>query len=510
MPSINGTKQGLCSTLAFTLALGAGYMWAAPVARAEAPGDFGRAALMLSGLAQPMGVAPVPGDNSALLLIEKPGRVRLINVTHSPTGQQAWSLRAQPVLDITGITRSEAFRGLTGIAVGPNFAATRHVYLWHNTTLNNADVTALVRYTMRAPTGEPPSEAWTLDPASRTIIWHALAGPYHHGGMIQFGPDGMLYLTKGDEGNFVFQARNIAQPYGKMLRLDVSRDDFPSDPNLNYGIPADNPWANQPGARPELWGIGLRSPWRFTFDRFNGDFYLADVGEDRWEEINFTPAALVNTRKDWGWPNYEGPARGPFGVLTPDPDPATLTAPIVSIPHVQAPGDPFFGIACSIAGGVVYRGTAIRPWRGRYFFAELCSQRVYSLVMSETGQMTGPINMTDLLLGRGTPTPGVPFGTPAAFDQDNAGEIIISDVDGRVYMIVPTGLQPPLADVAGQGQSLQPDGQFTPDDIITYVGWFVSNNPRADCAGPGQAPFVDQRLTADDLIVFINAYFEGR
>lgn len=494
----------LCRFVAVGLALGVLSVCAIgqPPTAAD---DLGSAAVVVSGLVEPVAMAAIPGDDTKLLVTEKAGKLRVINVTSQQGGQRTYQLVPTPALDITAMTVPFGNAGFTGITVSPNFAANGHIYIFHNRPIGTGSVTAVARYT-RA-TVSP----LTFDPASRQEVWSSPAGLYHHGGTVKFGPDGMLFITKGDEGDQFLRCRNPGSFYGKILRIDPTFDEFPNDPARNYGIPPGNMFPNgTSGVLPEIWAMGLRSPWQLSFDRFTGDCWAADVGELSWEEVTFIPASAWTERKDLGWPNYEGSRRGPFGVIQPDPDVSLLRMPIYDYPHTAQPGYEQWQVGCSVTGGVVYRGSAMRLWRGRYFFADICSNRVSSFV-EVNGAMTDLQDMTSRLRDVGLPTQRPPFSVVASFGEDNDGEIFLVELgNGTISKIVPQGNQPPLADVAGANQSPGPDGLYTADDVIVFLGWFLGQDARADCAGPNQSPIVDQVLSPDDVIVFFSAFFEGR
>ncbi len=481
------------------LIAGAGLAASAAHGQAE---NFGTAVQVLTGQAQPINIVTVPGDDGHMLTLERAGVVRLVTITAQPGGVGSYIARPLPVLNEIAITRSDGNRGMLGLTLAPDFQTSRDMYIFHNTQIAGfGDVTAVARYKVGLD--------WVVNPATREVIWQTPAGQYHHGGTIRFGPDGMLYIAKGDEGDFYIRARNIASPYGKVLRIDPRRDDFPADPLKNYGIPADNPLAQQPGALPEVWLMGIRSPWGFSFDRFTGDFWIADVGELAWEEVTYIPAARLPGLKDLGWPNYEGSRRGPFGTIQPDPNPASLIFPIYDYPHQSHPGYQSWQQGCSVGGGVVYRGTAIRPWRGRYFFVDLCNGRVLSLRVGPTGGLDDLQDMTGVLRDVGTPNQRPSFINLVGIVEDNSGEMLVVDIAGRIHKIVPESVQPALADVTGPNGG-GPDGEFTVDDVVSFVSWFVRNDPQADCAGAGQVSRVDQELTADDLVIFMAAFIAGR
>jgi hypothetical protein len=192
------------------------------------------------------------------------------------------------------------------------------------------------------------------------------------------------------------------------------------------------------------------------------------------------------------------------------PDPATLIFPIYAYPHTLSVGYEQWQVGCSVVGGVVYRGSAIRALSGRYLFADVCNGQVLSLV--QTGSATREFqNLTPMLRDIGLPTERAPFNAITCLGEDNQGEVFLVEyLGGRISKIVPQGVQPALADVAGSGQIVGPNGQLTADDIIVYLNWFFAGDGRADLGGPGQSPRPDRRLTADDIILFINSFFAGR
>ena len=252
-----------------------------------------------------------------------------------------------PFLDISlkvGSRYTE--QGLLGLAFHPDYARSGFFYV--NYTDENGK-TVIARFHVSA------ADPDLADPASETDILR-VDQPYnnHNGGGLAFGSDGYLYIGLGDggsEGDPLLNGQNLRTLLGKMLRIDV-------DHGTSYAIPAGNPFAKV-GGMPEIWAYGLRNPWRFSFDRLTGDLYIADVGQDAWEEIDFVTAGLPGGM-DFGWSYYEGlhPYKGQ------PPANATFTWPISEYSHAYG---------CAVTGGYVYRGTALPEWQGVYFFGDYCS-----------------------------------------------------------------------------------------------------------------------------------------
>jgi glucose/arabinose dehydrogenase len=221
----------------------------------------------------------------------------------------------------------------------------------------------------------------------------------HNGGMLAFGPDGYLWIGTGDGGSAGDPWGNAQNPkslLGKMLRIDVR--------TRPYSIPADNPWRNESGHRPELWAIGLRNPWRYSFDRVTGELWIGDVGQFAWEEID-----AVDSRRggrNFGWNRMEAahcyePKRGCVS--------AGLELPIHEYGHDRG---------CSVTGGYVYRGNAIPALAGRYLFSDYCSGTVWSLERGAGGEVT----VAPLLQARSV----------SSFGEDEAGELYVCDHEGGV------------------------------------------------------------------------------
>lgn len=348
-----------------------------------------------SGLRQPLFVTHAGDGSGRIFVVEKAGRILL------------WAPgEADPVVfldieDRVGSSGSE--QGLLGLAFAPNYPDTGFFYVNYT---DRAGDTVIARY-QTSP--ETPDQA---DPNSEFVIL-TLAQPArnHNGGMLAFGPDGYLWIGTGDGGGANDRFGNAQNPeslLGKMLRLDVTTaSDQP------YLIPEDNPWREGTWdgrtIRPEIWAVGLRNPWRYSFDRETGDLWIADVGQNQYEEINFVPAPLAGGL-NFGWPITEGL----HCFQSPGCDTAGLTLPIAEYGHQGR---------CSITGGYVYRGQDQPGLTGLYFYGDYCSGEIWVLRHQQDAEP-----QIQLVARSGL---GI-----SSFGEDEAGELYVTDLrGGAVYRI---------------------------------------------------------------------------
>ncbi|MFN8533578.1 MAG: PQQ-dependent sugar dehydrogenase [Dehalococcoidia bacterium] len=344
---------------------------------------------VLSGLDQVTDFEEAPDGTGRFFVLERAGLVRLFR-----NGDVA----QQPVLDLRSILTSNGQeQGLLGIAFHPAFAQNRRFFVYY-TARNGANTVAEYRMS---------SDPARADPASGRIL---LAiddfAQNHNGGNLVFGPDGFLYIGTGDGGGGgdpQRTAQNLGSLLGKLLRIDV-------DGGEPYRIPPGNPLVGRSGARPEIWAYGLRNPWRFSFDRQTGDLWIADVGQNALEEINFTPAgtpAPVN----YGWSTMEASQcfRGQGC------DQAGLTLPITEYGRDQG---------CSVTGGYVYRGKASPALTGAYLFGDYCTGRIWATVPSGQGGWT----TTELLRD--------PSLRISSFAEDRSGELYVVGLGGQVFRLI--------------------------------------------------------------------------
>ena len=338
-------------------------------------------------LSDVVGVANAGDGSGRLFALVRSGSIRVI---------QNGRLLGAPFLDITRqVTSRGTEQGLLGLAFHPHYAQNGFFYINYIDLNGN---TVIARYHVSSD----PNRA---DPASAQVVLRVQQPfPNHNGGSVVFGPDGYLYLGLGDggsEGDPLLNGQNTQTLLGKLLRIDV-------DHGSPYSIPPDNPFVNG-GGRPEIWAYGLRNPWRFSFDSATGDLYIGDVGQDKYEEIDYLPAGSRGG-VNFGWSLREGfhPYKGvpPAGV--------TLTDPVFEYDHSQG---------CAVMGGYVYRGKALPAWQGVYLFGDYCSGNVWGLIREPDGKWVGKVMFQT----------GLAITT---FGVDEQGEIYLADQRGGLYQFV--------------------------------------------------------------------------
>ena len=346
-----------------------------------------------SGLSVPLYLTAPAGDPTRLFIVEKGGAIRVV---------KDGALLPTPFLDLTGRVSTGGEQGLFGLAFDPAYADNGR-FVVHYTDGGGNTVVSLFRVSAQ--------DADRADPASETIVLTA-EQPFsnHNGGQILFGPDGMLYIGLGDGGSSGDpggRGQALTDLLGSILRVDVRS-------STGYTVPPDNPFVGQAGASPEIWNYGLRNPWRFTFDPATGDLYIADVGQNAWEEVDVVRAAEGAGRgANFGWNVTEG--RHCYANAGCDLNGFTL--PVLEYGHDQG---------CSISGGFVYRGAAIPALQGHYFYADYCQGWVRSFRLQD-GQAVEPQQWPTL----------APGGAVPSFGQDAAGELYVLSTEGRVFRIVP-------------------------------------------------------------------------
>ena len=335
------------------------------------------------GLDRPTDFQTPPGDSRSFIL-EQPGTIRIL---------RGDALAPQPFLDISDRVRSGGEEGLLGLAFPANFSDSRRFFVHYTDRQGNTTVSRF-GVTMDPDVADPSSEA----------VYLSLPQPFanHNGGQISFGPDGMLYIALGDGGSAndpLGSGQNTGTLLGSLLRVDVSRDP-------PYRVPPDNPFVGDPGARDEIWAYGLRNPWKFSFDA--GFLFIADVGQNRWEEINTAPSDLGG--RNFGWALLEGDECVRSGC-----DPAGTTLPTLSYPHSDG---------CSVTGGYVYRGERVTALRGYYLYGDYCAGWIRAF------RLVGRDFEDDREL------PLEPIRNITSFGLDAAGELYVLSQDGDVFRLV--------------------------------------------------------------------------
>ncbi|MGQ7946065.1 PQQ-dependent sugar dehydrogenase [Flavobacterium sp. WC2509] len=342
-----------------------------------------------SGFTSPLEI--VNAGDSRLFVVEQGGIIKILNTDGT--------VNSSPFLNISTLIANSGEQGLLGLAFHPNYVSNGFFYINYTNLAGN---TVIARYTVSS--GNP-----NIANTSSANILLTIAQPYtnHNGGSLKFGPDGYLYIGMGDGGSGgdpQNRAQNTNELLGKMLRIDVNS-------GTPYGIPADNPYVGIAGAD-EIWAIGLRNPWKFSFDKTLGNLWIADVGQGAIEEINTAPATQAGL--NYGWRCYEGDT--PYNT-TGCPSQASTKSPLKTINHSTG--------ACSITGGYVYNGTVYPNFKGLYFFTDYCKPLIG--MMTSGGTLTYSQEFT-----------GNNFAT---FGEDVNGELYVAAINnGTVFKIIDTSL----------------------------------------------------------------------
>jgi glucose/arabinose dehydrogenase len=389
-------------------------VWTVRDARAQL-----RSRIVAAGLNTPIAVVQDPTDRNVLFVVQQHGRIRVV---------AGGVLLPTDFLDVSNAIVAGGERGLLGMAFPPDAAATGRFFV--NFTNRSGD-TVVARFKRSA-------NRLAADQSSRfDLRWGGAGGPAfidqpfanHNGGHLAFGPDGYLYIGLGDGGSGndpAHRAQNPQELLGKMLRIDVGVPD--SHPS-GYDVPADNPFvsAGPVPARPEIWSMGLRNPWRYSFDDpalgGTGALVLGDVGQVRFEEVDYEPAGRGG--RNYGWRNREG---AHDNVTSLPPAYLPLTDPIHEYGRTSGQ---------SITGGHVYRGSALPArYRGRYFFADFSRGRVWSLALT-IHPSTGEAAASDLEEHTSELGGSATLGLISSFGVDADGELmIVSYTLGRILKII--------------------------------------------------------------------------
>lgn len=372
-----------------------------------------------TGFSQPVFATARKGEVGRLFVVEKAGRIWLLNLSSGARSS---------FLDIRPLVSTVSEQGLLGMAFHPQFSSNSIFYVNYTAT---DGATNVVEYHIQA--GNPD----VADPAtSRLLLRIPQPQANHNGGWIGFSPrdDDQLYIAVGDGGGSndddtghtlgTGNAQDIDNNLlGKILKIYPFGDDFPADPDKNYVIPADNPYVNIPGDD-EIWAYGLRNPWRNSFDRLTGDFWIADVGQDTREEINLQPSSSMGG-ENYGWRLREGAIANPTPGIG-GPQPPGNVEPLYDYAHGAGQ---FQGK--SIIGGYVYRG-GLPDLQGKYFFADYVNQKIWSLTRNGS-------TFTDLTdwTADFQPDQGSINGI-SSFAEDASGNLFILDLDGEIFQIVKT------------------------------------------------------------------------
>jgi glucose/arabinose dehydrogenase len=366
---------------------------AAPAPPAAPPAPSGPLVLtltpVLSGLNSPVDLQNAADGTGRLFVVEQQGQIRIVSNN---------SLVPTPFLDITSLVDFGGEKGLLGLAFHPAYTQNRRFFVNYDRVASGQMQTVIAEFQTLASN---PNQA---DPNSQRILFTVNQPfPNHKGGQLAFGPDGFLYIGLGDGGSAgdpLGNAQNRRVLLGKMLRIDVDH----TSPGLQYAIPSDNPFLNGVD-RGEVWAYGLRNPWRFSFDVSSGRLFAADVGQDKFEEID-----ILQKGGNFGWNIMEGLHcfKPPSGCNM-----TGLILPITEYDHSQ--GD-------AVIGGYVYRGAAIPRLSGTYLFSDFESGTIWGLTENSSGQWT----RSQLIAGG---------RNISSFGRDEAGELYVLDYSGSLLRI---------------------------------------------------------------------------
>lgn len=375
----------------------------------DGPDGF-RVRRVAGGFASPLFLTAVPDGSGRVFVVERSGRIRILDPVSGVIAQI-------PFLDIVGQTTTDGERGLLGFALAPDFAASGTFYVYLTNLAGNSE---LRRYRTL------PGNRDRADPATADLIL-TFAQPFanHNGGWIGFGPDGFLYVASGDGGSAgdpQNNAQNTNSLLGKILRLDVASDAFPTDPARDYAIPPGNPFAAS-GGRPEIWAYGLRNPYRASFDPITGNLWIGDVGQGAIEEIDLMRPG--DGGANFGWRVVEGTQN-----FTGPPQPG-FVPPVAEYGHGSGPRQ-----GNSVTGGHVYRGP-VEALRGQYIFGDFVTGNLWSFPVARIAiGTTLPSSEFTLRNTDFTPAQGT-IGNIASFGVDQVGNLYIVDFDGEIYRIEP-------------------------------------------------------------------------
>ncbi len=379
--------------------------------------------LIADGYKKPVFITSYPNNAKVLYIVEQAGLIKIIK-----DGKKL----SRPFFDINkrvvNPNRPGDERGLLGFAFHPNHTNNGKFYINY---MDNDGNTIISEFSTN-------SELRANHKSERIIL--KLKQPYgnHNGGDIQFGPDGYLYISIGDGGKAgdpLNAGQDLSSLFGKIIRIDIEQKP--------YGIPKSNPFFGQKDKREEIWAWGLRNVWRFSFDKQTGDKYLADVGQNKWEEVNFEPASSKGGL-NYGWrimeanhcydPKENCPTDGLIKPIIEYPNDANHPAfafriiEELSFSETDVEG-------CSVTGGYVYRGQKIKSMQGQYIFGDYCSGNIWTLKVVNGKALNFKNRTEEINIGGGEFTTYI-----SSFGQDSDGEIYIIDYNGGIYKLIESDL----------------------------------------------------------------------
>jgi glucose/arabinose dehydrogenase len=378
---------------------------------------------------QPTYVTSDPGNADRLFVVERKGKIKEVDGGTIST-----------FADISGLVSCcEGERGFLSIALAPDFDTSGRLYVDYTGKEEPGEihVAELVASGSTAPIGSLRKVLTIPHPVEIN----------HHGGQLQFGSDGYLYISTGDGGganDAHHNAQRLDNLLGKILRIDPRQSGV-----LPYTVPAGNPFLAKAGAKGEIWSYGLRNPFRFSFDRLNGDMVIGDFGQSAREEIDYAPAPLLGAGADYGWNCREGFVAGPGTDLPPGECATTsFTEPVFDYPHTP---DPDLGGAsrCAIIGGYVVRDRSLGNLYGRYLYGDLCGGQIRSL------NLANPLASDR--------AEGIAVSRLNSFGEDACGRIYVVEEGGRVSRLV--GALPASCPLPGLVQPI-----VTGSQAATFIG----------------------------------------
>ena len=350
-----------------------------------------------TSLSSPVFMTAPPNDSTRLFIVQQGGLIRVFDVVGG-------SLLTDPFLNVSSLLSTGGERGLLGMAFDPLYAANRQFYIFYTNTAGNIVIARYLRAATNANLADSSSATPLLTVAHPTFS-------NHNGGMLAFGPDACLYAGIGDggsEGDPSNNGQNLSSLLGKLLRLNPDTGGACSNGIINPFVLA--------GGAQQVWSLGLRNPWRFSFDRITGDLYIGDVGQGAREEIDVAIAPNAGRQANYGWRLMEGSL-----CFNPSSNcnSGGLTLPVFDYPHLNG--------ACSVTGGYVYRGSVKPDLRGTYFYADFCAGFVKSF-RYQNGQ---PTEQTEW------PLLSPPGGFVTSFGEDAAGELYVMTQGGGLFKFIP-------------------------------------------------------------------------
>lgn len=419
--------------------------------------------VVTTGLANPVYLTHAGDGSGRLFVVEQGGLIRVI---------KNGTLQTAPYLDIRSLVLSGGERGLLSVAFDPDFKTNGTFYVDYTDIPSGNTVVA--RYVVSDPASDVANPI-----NATTILYIPQPEANHNGGQLQFGPkDGYLYVGMGDGGGAgdqhgtIGNGQDLGVLLGKLLRINVRG--VPA-----YTIPSSNPFTRTTGARPEAWAYGLRNPWRFSFDRVNGDLYIGDVGQNCYEEIDYQPADS-HGGENYGWRLMEGfHAFDPAQMSNcgqPIISPLTLTLPITDYGH---------NLGVAVVGGYVYRGVMYPQMNGVYFFGDDGSGRIWAMQQVSPGKWASSEKLD------------TPYSI-SAFGEDEGGELYVVDLGGQIFRIVSSAPPPDLSPTTKQAST----GAVQSGDALTYTivlrnaGGSFSNTVRLTDTIPLGLVYVTDSFTA--------------